>query len=153
MYFYCWVEICTDDVECAQRCTLICECFRVYLKYKLDFWCFIIVSLFVQHLREKGKEDKPNFLHISSSSSPLGRCCKAALKRIRLLVRKKTQMCAELFEQLKIFSPFAVFHGWLYLLPAVGAALVLVLLIVWLKFRCQKTEGQQTYDVHSEQAQ
>ncbi|KAM4530060.1 zona pellucida sperm-binding protein 4-like [Odontesthes bonariensis] len=23
MYFYCWVEICTDDVDCAQRCSLI----------------------------------------------------------------------------------------------------------------------------------
>ncbi|XP_023148863.1 zona pellucida sperm-binding protein 4-like [Amphiprion ocellaris] len=23
MYFYCWVEICTNDVECAQRCTII----------------------------------------------------------------------------------------------------------------------------------
>ncbi|XP_027897790.1 zona pellucida sperm-binding protein 4-like isoform X2 [Xiphophorus couchianus] len=23
MYFYCWVEICTEDVDCAQRCTII----------------------------------------------------------------------------------------------------------------------------------
>ncbi|XP_008282780.1 zona pellucida sperm-binding protein 4-like [Stegastes partitus] len=23
MYFYCWVEICTNEVECAQRCTII----------------------------------------------------------------------------------------------------------------------------------
>ncbi|XP_058509394.1 zona pellucida sperm-binding protein 4-like [Solea solea] len=23
MYFYCWVEICTDDVDCAQSCTII----------------------------------------------------------------------------------------------------------------------------------
>ncbi|XP_071396052.1 zona pellucida sperm-binding protein 4-like [Centroberyx affinis] len=23
MYFYCWVEICTEDVECAQRCSFI----------------------------------------------------------------------------------------------------------------------------------
>lgn len=23
MYFYCWVEICTNDVDCAQRCTFI----------------------------------------------------------------------------------------------------------------------------------
>ncbi|XP_017272060.1 zona pellucida sperm-binding protein 4 [Kryptolebias marmoratus] len=23
MYFYCWVEICTNDVDCAQRCTII----------------------------------------------------------------------------------------------------------------------------------
>lgn len=22
MYFYCWVEICTQDIECAQRCTI-----------------------------------------------------------------------------------------------------------------------------------
>ncbi|XP_054891467.1 zona pellucida sperm-binding protein 4 isoform X2 [Poeciliopsis prolifica] len=23
IYFYCWVEICTEDVDCAQRCTII----------------------------------------------------------------------------------------------------------------------------------
>ncbi|XP_042361429.1 zona pellucida sperm-binding protein 4-like [Plectropomus leopardus] len=23
MYFYCWVEICTDDVECAQHCAIV----------------------------------------------------------------------------------------------------------------------------------
>ncbi|XP_069557558.1 zona pellucida sperm-binding protein 4-like [Brachyistius frenatus] len=23
LYFYCWVEICTNDVDCAQRCTII----------------------------------------------------------------------------------------------------------------------------------
>ncbi|XP_041827306.1 zona pellucida sperm-binding protein 4-like [Melanotaenia boesemani] len=23
MYFYCWVEICTHDIDCAQRCTII----------------------------------------------------------------------------------------------------------------------------------
>uniref|UniRef100_UPI0037E8590E zona pellucida sperm-binding protein 4-like n=1 Tax=Semicossyphus pulcher TaxID=241346 RepID=UPI0037E8590E len=23
MYFYCWVEICTDDIDCAQRCAII----------------------------------------------------------------------------------------------------------------------------------
>ncbi|XP_074552954.1 zona pellucida sperm-binding protein 4-like isoform X2 [Halichoeres trimaculatus] len=23
MYFYCWVEICTDDMDCAQRCAII----------------------------------------------------------------------------------------------------------------------------------
>uniref|UniRef100_A0A3Q2NZU8 Zona pellucida sperm-binding protein 4-like n=1 Tax=Fundulus heteroclitus TaxID=8078 RepID=A0A3Q2NZU8_FUNHE len=23
MYFYCWVEICTEDIDCAQRCTII----------------------------------------------------------------------------------------------------------------------------------
>ncbi|XP_041813234.1 zona pellucida sperm-binding protein 4-like [Chelmon rostratus] len=27
MYFYCWVEICTNDVDCAQRCAIICEYF------------------------------------------------------------------------------------------------------------------------------
>lgn len=25
MYFYCWVEICTEDVDCAQHCTILCE--------------------------------------------------------------------------------------------------------------------------------
>ena len=25
MYFYCWVEICTDDIDCAQTCAIICE--------------------------------------------------------------------------------------------------------------------------------
>ncbi|XP_016896046.1 zona pellucida sperm-binding protein 4-like isoform X2 [Cynoglossus semilaevis] len=25
MYFYCWVEICTDDVDCAQSCTIISD--------------------------------------------------------------------------------------------------------------------------------
>ncbi|XP_047427740.1 zona pellucida sperm-binding protein 4-like [Mugil cephalus] len=23
MYFYCWVEICTDDIDCSQRCSLV----------------------------------------------------------------------------------------------------------------------------------
>ncbi|XP_054463925.1 zona pellucida sperm-binding protein 4-like [Anoplopoma fimbria] len=23
MYFYCWVEICTDDIDCAQRCAIV----------------------------------------------------------------------------------------------------------------------------------
>lgn len=31
MYFYCWVEICTNDVDCAQRCTFICEYTTVHL--------------------------------------------------------------------------------------------------------------------------
>lgn len=25
IYFYCWVEICTNDAACAQQCTIICE--------------------------------------------------------------------------------------------------------------------------------
>lgn len=46
MYFYCWVEICTDDMDCAQRCAIICECIIVCLpqtvgvcvKLKLSFF-------------------------------------------------------------------------------------------------------------------
>lgn len=29
MYFYCWVEICTNHTDCAQHCTIICECVAV----------------------------------------------------------------------------------------------------------------------------
>ncbi|XP_004071854.1 zona pellucida sperm-binding protein 1 [Oryzias latipes] len=106
MYFYCWVEICTDDVECAQRCTLISS------------------------EGERQRRQTKLFTH------------QLQLVSFGPLLQSGTET-----------DTITLFHGWLYLLPAVGAALVLVLLIVWLKFRCQKTEGQQTYDVHSEQAQ
>lgn len=35
MYFYCWVEICTNYVDCAQRCTIISEYITV---------CFTLIN-------------------------------------------------------------------------------------------------------------
>lgn len=30
MYFYCWVEICTEDIDCAQHCAIICESITIF---------------------------------------------------------------------------------------------------------------------------
>lgn len=44
MYFYCWVEICTDNVDCTQSCAIICE----YIKFHLvHYMYFVYVSLLI----------------------------------------------------------------------------------------------------------
>lgn len=37
VYFYCWVEICTKNVNCAQYCSITCKSFYFYYLYKQKF--------------------------------------------------------------------------------------------------------------------
>ena len=57
MYFYCWVEICTNYVECAQRCTIISEYFTVCFTL-INYTCCVYVMLNCPPTASKGERQK-----------------------------------------------------------------------------------------------
>uniref|UniRef100_A0A672YI23 ZP domain-containing protein n=1 Tax=Sphaeramia orbicularis TaxID=375764 RepID=A0A672YI23_9TELE len=66
MYFYCLVEICTQDVDCAQKCSILCE-YIVSLS-GLYVLCYILIfPVLSKHLRVRDKEEKL-CLHLVTSS-------------------------------------------------------------------------------------
>ncbi|XP_062295329.1 zona pellucida sperm-binding protein 4-like [Scomber scombrus] len=116
MYFYCWVEICTEDVDCAQHCAIISS---------------------------EGERQKRETMFESDevqlvTLGPL------------LLGQNNTEL-----EVNPCFEKSKMFQVTVYILAAVGAALLLIVMFtVWSSIKkCQKPEAQQACDaqVDSEQ--
>ncbi|XP_033501361.2 zona pellucida sperm-binding protein 4-like [Epinephelus lanceolatus] len=115
MYFYCWVEICTDDIDCTQRCA-------------------IISSEGERQRRQTMSESNQGQL---VSLGPL------------LLGQNSTEQ-----EDNPCVKEKMMFQVTVYILSGVGAALLLILMImVWSRIRKrQKPEAQQV-KVDNEQSQ
>ncbi|KAM3864402.1 zona pellucida sperm-binding protein 4-like [Diretmus argenteus] len=89
MYFYCWVEICTEDVECAQRCSIISS------------------------EAERRRRDAP------SQSSQV------QLISVLLLAQNSSEQ-----QENPCVKQNTMFQVTLYMLSAVGAALLMILLVI-----------------------
>ncbi|KAG8006419.1 Zona pellucida sperm-binding protein 4 [Nibea albiflora] len=109
MYFYCWVEICTNDIECAQRCAFISsEGDRQRRETTSESYQVKLVSL------------GPLLLGQNSTEQDDNPC-----------VKQNT-----------------MFKVTVYMLSAVGAALLLILLFMAVSSirRCRKPEPEEARD-------
>lgn len=146
MYFYCWVEICTDDVDCAQSCTIICEWF---MSHRSSCRPHTLLRAAPkpsrpnsQQLTVRGSEGRFPLNPTSSSWCPTDRCCsdRTALKGRAVCVSNKLQVSRDPHG---LFSRLRLRHRWLnavhfssvlrvtvFVISGVAAALLLTLLFI-----------------------
>lgn len=173
MYFYCWVEICTNHVDCAQRCAIICEyiavCFTLYTVCS-------VVKLFALSYHSIWGWETEKGGNVQVRPGPAGlfgaiaagteqhrtggqSMCETEHKSVLLGAKTIVTVWWTKWQYLNenVFLCSSVFQVTVYMLSGVGAALLSILLFtVWSSIRKrQKPEAQQGCDaqVKNEQSQ
>lgn len=160
MYFYCWVEICTNHADCAQHCTIICECVAVcFALYTAVLYGVLLIcasppaaSEGERQRREVTSESNPVQL-VSFGPLLLGHndteledtpCVKQSTSKPHLAENYSSHVVGTL----NVFLCSSVFQVTVYMLSGVGAGLLLILLFTaWSSIRKrQKPEAQQVCD-------
>lgn len=162
MYFYCWVEICTNDIDCAQRCAFICEYFAVCLHYMcrvhvaFNCACPPTASEGDRQRREATPESYqvklvslgpllPGQNNTEQDDNP---CVKQDTSKSCSAQNYSYHVMNDQYLNVIFSLCFSVFKVTVYVLSGVGAALLLILLFMAVSRirKCRTPEAEQARD-------